>query len=131
MVCTTHYYSAIGIVSSLISYGADVNRKDRNGKTPLFCACMSPAANTDVVQLLVDSGVAVNDLDCSGYSPLLCAVLTFKFDIVKILIRNGARIDVMTQDGNTAVHIVILSNNPMYERNLAGTKIFNLDWLFL
>lgn len=96
----------------MISYGADVNRKDRNGKTPLSCACTAPGASREVVQLLIDSGAAVNDLDLTGYSPLLCALLTFKFDIVKILINQGAHLDVMTKDGNTAVHVVILSNNP-------------------
>lgn len=64
------------------------------------------------MELLIDNGAEINELDLTGYSPLLCALLTFKFDIVKVLIKRGSRLSVMTQDGNTAVHVVILSNNP-------------------
>ena len=57
------------VAQLLIDRGADVNKADKDGWTPLYWACEN--GDTDVVeQLLGVPGIDVNKADWSGRTPL-------------------------------------------------------------
>ena len=67
----------------LIDSGADVNMKNNDGWTPLYCAVVE--GFTDIVKLLVDAGAEINTKISSGRTPLEYALWKGQEDIIEIL----------------------------------------------
>jgi len=78
------------IVNFLIKNGADVNKEDKNGKTPLMLACGKGYEN--IVKILIENGANVNKENKNGETPLLLANKSGNETIAKILIENGANV---------------------------------------
>jgi hypothetical protein len=79
----------------------DVYKKDDNGKTLLYVAC--ELENYAAVKYLIEKGSDVNTT-CSSHksrTPLLslCYEKEPSLEIVKLLVKNGARINVKDEDG--------------------------------
>jgi len=71
--------------------GADVERPDQLGKTPLMFACS--AGHVDVVRLLIDeNGADMQKADQLEQTPLYHACLLGNVDVIKLLLRRGAAI---------------------------------------
>lgn len=70
--------------------GADINRVDGFGKTRLHNAIK----NENVVRILCELGADLNIRDKSGRTALHVAVIEAKFCIAKILLENGATINI-------------------------------------
>lgn len=95
--CETPLHRAVmrgheDVVILLLKHKADVNAKDIKGRTPLHCAIES---TTSVVQLLLEHGAEVNTADNGGCTPLHLATYHSHSEIVRILVNNGAHIEVM------------------------------------
>ncbi|OII73367.1 ankyrin-repeat protein [Cryptosporidium ubiquitum] len=78
------------ITETLIKYGADINDKDEDGKTPLHYASFRP--NSDYIKWLIEKGADVNGKDKYGRTPLHVASLSGNLEITKILVDNGSQI---------------------------------------
>lgn len=92
------------IVSSLIEGGADVNHRDKRGETPLFDACRW--SDSKIVKLLIEAGSDVNVRNNSGKSPIYGACSwNCNKGVVDLLIKGGAKVDFVDEDGNTLLHI--------------------------
>ena len=77
----------LGHLSSLevlIACHADVNGKDRLGRTPLNCAIKSPQAEK-CVKLLLDAQADFNQEDGRGEQPLSVAVTCERRDVIRLL----------------------------------------------
>lgn len=72
-----------------MSYGPNVNIKERKGKTPLYHAILRKKIKT--VQLLLDNGADVDTLTNNGESPLYLAWSSCEIRIMKILLKAGAK----------------------------------------
>lgn len=72
----------------LIEAGADVNKPDTIGQTPLMDACFK--GDYKFVKLLLDNGADINKGSNSGKTPLQYAVSSENYDLVKYLLENGA-----------------------------------------
>ena len=94
----------------LVTRGADVNAKDRNGWTVLSGAARS--GNLELVKLLLDNGGDVNSKDNNGYTPLhqAASALDGGESIVRLLLVHGAGTQV-NNDGNSALDIAISVGN--------------------
>jgi len=84
----------------LITHGADVDRKDANGNTPLHYAT---SLNREVAELLLANGADVN-----AGNPLMLAVERGDKPIVELFLAHGADANVRGLDGNTALDEAIL-----------------------
>ena len=56
-------------VRSLIGQGADVNAKNNDGETPLFCAAFY-SSHVEILKCLLENGADVNAEDLDGRTPL-------------------------------------------------------------
>ncbi|HLG38461.1 MAG TPA: ankyrin repeat domain-containing protein [Chitinophagaceae bacterium] len=84
------------VATYLLNNGADINRKDRNGKTALSHAAIHK--NFEFVKILVDRNADVNHRDKEGAFILedacsddhLFAETTTRFDVIRYLVEHGA-----------------------------------------
>ena len=88
--CTTSASDLIGAafkgelqrVRELIDQGADVNKADTDGVTPLFIASLN--GHDDVVKLILAASPEVNKADTDGVTPLYMASQKSHADVGQI-----------------------------------------------
>jgi len=92
------------MVKFLVEKGADINKKDGFGETPLFAACNITNANENnekIVKYLIDHGADVNKEGMFKKTPLYVACESRNVNIVKYLIEHGADVNKENRDGET------------------------------
>jgi len=107
------------IIEHLIFVGANVNRQDCFGWTPLHCIC-SNSRDPDIIQLLVSNGADVKALNKEGTAPIHYLVrkpLTTKKDLLlfekalDILLENGVDINEPNRRMEAPVFTAIMGGN--------------------
>ncbi|CAG0899822.1 unnamed protein product [Cyprideis torosa] len=127
-----HRAKSVETAEFLIVKGAEVNVKDRRGKTPLFVATeenlhsvvevlvahgaepnianedeRSPlhnATSAETAELLIVKGAEVNAKDKDGRTPLFEATEKNRHSVVKILLGHGADPNITPKDGHSPLH---------------------------
>lgn len=99
------------IAALLISRGADVDRRDSEGRTSLLHAAIM--GNREMAAFLISKGADVNAKDNKGYTAMQWAYSGGDKEIVKLLIPEGAYIEEM---GNGLFRVV----EPVPKRRSAG-----------
>jgi ankyrin repeat protein len=96
----------------LVQHGADPNLPTLAGTTPLMAAAgvnwvvaqtytESVQARLDAVTLCLELGADVNATNSMGLTALLGAVNRGSNDIIELLVRRGARLDIRDKEGRT------------------------------
>ncbi|XP_057589722.1 ankyrin repeat domain-containing protein 7 [Hippopotamus amphibius kiboko] len=80
----------------------DVNKRNREHRTPLHLACANGYSN--IVCLLIEKQCKVNIWDGENRSPLTKAVQCDQESCATILLEHGADPNLVDLDGNTALH---------------------------
>ena len=93
----------------MIAAGADVNKTENLGKTPLYEATI--AGHETIVGRLIAAGAAVNQANSSGDTPLLLAALQGHEAIVGRLIDAGAAVNQADVDGDTPLSFAALKGH--------------------
>ncbi|MBD5411748.1 MAG: ankyrin repeat domain-containing protein [Treponema sp.] len=94
MIASSKGYTEI--VKLLIDNGADVNKRSCIGSTALYSALDSEEwgviknQSLKIVALLINAGADVNVKDVQGSTPLSIAAARGYYDIVQLLLENGA-----------------------------------------
>ncbi|KAF5403170.1 Fibronectin type 3 and ankyrin repeat domains protein 1 [Paragonimus heterotremus] len=103
----------IECMETLLESGADVNAVDHSGLSALHMA--TDGEQTRAIKLLVKNGANLENRDLGlGWTPLIrCAGLknNGNVDVACELIRAGAQIDALDNDGKTALHNCIMVNH--------------------
>jgi ankyrin repeat protein/beta-lactamase regulating signal transducer with metallopeptidase domain len=102
---TLHQAAAAGDteqVRKLLAQGADVNSKDKGGRTPLHTAAWY--GRKDVVGVLLAHGANINEADGFGRTPLHLAANFGAKPVPELLLAKGAQIDARDKAGNTPLH---------------------------
>jgi ankyrin repeat protein len=90
-------------IEQFLQRGADVDARDRYGRTPL----MFTLSNPDIVRHLVEKGADVNARDLNGETPLMKAAFLGQLDVVRYLVEKGAEVNARSQRGKTVVMFAI------------------------
>ena len=96
----------------LVQHGADPNLPTLAGTTPLMAAAgvaggvaqtytESPQALIDAVNLCLELGADINATNSMGLTALLGAANRGSNDIIEILVKRGARLDIKDKEGRT------------------------------
>jgi ankyrin repeat protein len=97
-------------VDILITYGADVNRKNKRGRSPLHYACRIPDGGR-IARLLLDNGADVNAEDHGCSQALHESIIHHKFPQLELLLPLVIDVNAYTADGKTAIHLAICNDN--------------------
>ena len=89
----------------LVSKGADVNKVDDQGATPLTSAARQ--RHPEMVELLISLGADVNRPNNDGMTPLVAAVMRDHVPTIKVLLAKGADIEKPGPEGYRPLGIAI------------------------
>lgn len=87
--------------------GIDVNKRDAEGNTPLYYACLK--GYRDLVLLLLDSGADVSVTNNRSETPLHAAARSGNKEIIEKLVAKGADLNTTDADGRTPL-LCLLDN---------------------
>jgi len=98
-------------VKALIAAKSDVFDKDDEGRTALMIAAKNNSEPL-VVKMLLDASSDPNDQDFEGRTPLMYAAFNSyrKPEILTLLMKAGAYVDITDNGGNTALHYTAFHN---------------------
>jgi ankyrin repeat protein len=100
-------------VGTLLESGANPNKADGNGFTPLLLAAMGNDKTCEqTTQTLLASGADVNKANKDGWTPLMMAVRLNRLETTKALLAAGADIHAVDGNGNSALLHAVLWNHP-------------------
>jgi uncharacterized protein len=89
------------VATVLLENGADVNARDKDGRTALMFS--AGIVQADLVALLLKHGADVNAQEKDGRTALVRAVGNAGVDVVNLLLEKGARVNVKDRQGWTAL----------------------------
>ena len=91
--------------------GMSVNVRDAAG-TPMLCIA-ARSGRKAMIEWLVERGAEINAISKDrGYSPVMDAVWKSSLDIVDLLIKLGADLNIVSNDGQTALIVATGASNP-------------------
>ena len=97
-------------VRLLLDAGADVNAASQIGRTPLIVAA-SANGSAEAVRLLLAKGAKVNVADDVGITPIAAAAIVDDGDVVKLLLDNGADVNLQATTGQAATPLMGAATN--------------------
>jgi len=97
----------------LIEAGADVNRKNRMNDTIL-----SYIDDVELAKIVIASGADINNKNKFDITPLMLAAKNGRYDIVELLLQNGADISAYDVNGYTAFNHAVRSENMFIAYNI-------------
>jgi ankyrin repeat protein len=102
----------------LLEKGADIKQKADDGTTVFTRACIGVLSGTvplSVVYTLLDKGVNVNEASTSGraegYTCLMMAARNKQPELVRLLVKNGADVNLKAKDGKSALSLAKAEND--------------------
>ena len=98
-------------INYLLVKGADANKANYDGYTPLTAHLSSNLFNKEFIDRLLKYHAEVNATDFEGDTPLHYAVMNNNLDAVTYLIDNGANVNVKNKDSITPLHIAVEQKN--------------------
>jgi len=103
---TTSFATAVeegygAIVSFLSEEAFDINTKDRNGNSALFCAAAQNRETT--IRILLDNGADIETTNDRSVTPLIGAAQAGYRAVVQILLDRGANIEAKNNLGQTSL----------------------------
>jgi len=109
------YLGDLDGIRSLVEQSKDVEKKDKNGKTPLSYASLG--GNAEIVRFLIDQDAKLDAADKKGMTPLHYAAFGNHKATVGLLLAGGADINADSDKG-TPLHMAISSaSNPATSDN--------------
>ena len=104
--------------------GADVNKADERGRTPLYVATREGRVS-EVRELLKSKKVQVDKASSLGWTPLMIASQFGAPICARELLKAGANVNKTKPDGVTALHIAAFNNQEDVVKELLAAK--NID----
>lgn len=112
----------VNAVAELLVRGCNPNCQDGEGLTPLHYAC--EYGKLDIIHTLFDKAgdlIQIDIKDKYGWSPLFTAVHHGNHPCVKALIRKGCNVNLVNDNGKTALHIACGQNRKYIVETLVAS----------
>jgi len=104
--CKDGYYN---IVSTLLTYKADINKDNIGENRPLFYACYN--GDSRIAKLLLETGkVEVNHKNKNGDTELTISCLNDNAELINLLIKYHSNIKCINNKGHYPVHIASIND---------------------
>lgn len=108
-------------IIQLLENGADINKKDKNGLTPLLVACKWNYLKS--IKILLEHGANVNLMNVNRETPLFYACVKNHPDVVKILMDYGADYTISNPSGFTPLTYSCITVNVDCVRKLLESGV--------
>jgi ankyrin repeat protein len=95
--CAAQFFKG-SVIRTLVAHGADINARDHSGATPLHAA-EAVAGRDEAAEALIHCGCRTDIKDCYGYTPLHWAVRKGNTKIARLLLKKGAKADLLIAAG--------------------------------
>jgi len=102
------------MVKYLVDHGADLNKKNTYGKTPLFNACYH-CKSVEAIKYLIEKGANVNEEDKSRSTPMFDVLYSTdkkdeenSIEIIRHLKEYGVILDIENNNGQTILHHIVV-----------------------
>jgi len=112
-------YCSVNIVKYLVEHGADVNKENKDGDTPLIIAWQ----DEEIVKYLIEHGADINIENEYGNTPLIEAYERNNQNIIKYLIKHGADVNKKNKNGDTPLMKTRINDNKKIEEYLMECEI--------
>lgn len=100
--CENNYFKTI---ECLVSNGADVNsHHNKLLETPLHRLCARAKPQLDVITMLLEKGADPNATNLSGKTPVFYCNFNYSVELLNLLVRYGADINIRDKYNNTLLH---------------------------
>ena len=99
----------IRCIELLVSAGADVSARTRDGRTMAFLVA-EKADRPDVLRLFLEHGEDINSHTSDGWTLLHSAARGNRLNNIRSLVRAGIQVDATTRSGDDAIAVAVTSN---------------------
>lgn len=113
------------VASVLVSKGADLESKNKDGETPLICA--AKLGDVRMIRILLLKGADINSRDNSGQTPLSWAMAQLHRDACLILLESGASTNEKYNTGETLLQRAVKTGDRMVVHQLVIMRDVNLE----
>lgn len=110
-----HWAGKPEAAAALIKAGANVNVRDREGRTALHLTTGHWVPKAEAVKVLLAAGADVNARSRTGSTPLHETVGNRNLDTLKVLIEAKADVDARDESGNTPLSLAMEVGEPFVE----------------
>ncbi|WP_243186863.1 ankyrin repeat domain-containing protein [Clostridium muellerianum] len=100
--CENNYFKTIEL---LINSNVDINsHHSKFSETPLHRLCARATPHIDIITMLLEKGAEVNATNISGKTPVFYCSFSYSVELLNLLIRYGADINIKDKYENTLLH---------------------------
>lgn len=117
-MCQTKSNKALAVAAALLEHDADVDARDKEGRTPLMWAVNR--ANLPLVDLLITQGADVNAKDRVKYNESTVLMYAQDSETARVLLRLGADPSIRNHAGQNASEYALMNSHSPGYRQLAA-----------
>ncbi|XP_046548455.1 ankyrin-3-like [Haliotis rubra] len=120
------YHGKREVFDILVIKGADLSVVDKDGDNILHVACRG--GNVKIVNyILMQNIVDINSKDDEEMTPVMLAAYHGKREVFDILVKKGADLSVVDEDGDNILHLACFGENAEIVKHVLGLHIVDIN----
>ena len=92
------------MLSTLLGHRANVNARDKRGRSPLLCLCANEKVSSEMIMVLLESRADVNQQSNQLVSPLHDLCSNWSLPAAHVLLQARADVNAVSKMGTTPLH---------------------------